>query len=130
MTTQIADPGVSINNVPVGVTPNSVKFTEGLGEQKMRAVSFGAGVTGQVFSNDVETNFAKVMLEIPSTVENIAAVRGWKLGGNNNTITIVASTVEGDLTRIFKKAALLGDYENDLGADGNIALEFTSNKAV
>lgn len=130
MTTQIADPLVEVNNVAIGVEPNSVKFTEGLGEQKIRAVSYGGGATGQVYSNNVETNFSKVMFEIPATVQNIALARSWKINRNQNVISITASTDDGDLTRVFTGAALLGDYENVLASEGNIALEFSANKAV
>lgn len=127
---QIADPLVEVNNVAIGVLPNTVKFTEGLGEQKTRAISFGGGATGQVYSSDIETNFSKVMFELPATIENIALARAWKINKNQNVITITATVDGQSLTRVFTKASLPNDYEVSLATEGNIPLEFNANKAV
>lgn len=130
MSTQLADALVAVNNDPVAVIPNTVSFTEGLGEQKVRAASAGGGQVEQIYSNDIESNFSTIMFEIPATVENIAKARQWKSNKNQNVIQIVGQTPEGSVTRTFTQAAILNDYEVKLGSETNIEIEFKSNPAV
>jgi hypothetical protein len=126
---QITDATIVVNNDTIGVVTGSVKFTEGLGEQKVRVVSIGGGKTDQVYSNDLETNFSKVSFDLPSTVDNINSARAWKINGNENVVQVQGENADGELIRVFTGAALTADYEVDLGPDGNIAIEFQSNSA-
>lgn len=129
---QLANPTVTVSNVVVAVIPNSVTFTEGLGEQNIRAASGGGSNVEQIFSNNIETNFSTVKFDIPATPDNIALAREWKVKQNANLVQISGRTV-GDgkiMTRTFSQAALLSDYEVALGSDTNISLEFKANPAV
>ena len=130
MSTQLSNPIVMVNNVQVAVMPNSVKFTEGLGEQSIRAASTGGNQTEQVFSENIESNFSTITFEMPSTIDNIANARAWKIAKNANVVQIMGTTPEGDFTRTFTQAALLTDVEISLGSDTNIPLEFKSNPAI
>lgn len=130
MSVQLADPLVTVNNNPIAVIPNSVKYTEGLGEQTLRAASLGGGNVEQVYSHNVETNFSMVSFEMPSTVENIDQAREWKTNRNQNLVQIAGSTPEGQITRTFSQAAFLNDYEVELGSETNITVEFKSNASV
>lgn len=130
MATQLADALVTINNVPVAIMPNSLVFTEGLGEQNIRAASAGGGQVEQIYSNNIESNFSKVNFSIPATVDNIAAARQWKANRNQNVVTIQGQTPEGSVTRTFTQAAILNDYEVALGSETDIPIEFKSNQAV
>ena len=130
MATQIADALVTVNNDPVAVIPNTVSFTEGLGEQTLRAASKGGGNVEPVYANNVESNFSKVMFEIPATKENIEKAREWKVGRNANVVQIMGNTPEGSVTRTFTGAAILNDYEVNLGSETNIQIEFKSRPAV
>lgn len=129
MPTQLADITVTVNNAPIGINPNSFKYTEGLGEQKVRSASFGGGAVEQIFSNDIENNFSMVSFELPATIGNIALLRSWKVNRNQNLIQAVGQTPEGALTRVFTQAAILNDYEVELGSETNISVEFKSNPA-
>ena len=130
MPTQLANPLVTVNNDPVGVIPNSVVFTEGLGEQKTRAVSRGGKNVEQIYSIDLESGFSMVKFEIPATVSSISQAREWKSNDNKNVVQIVGETPEGVITRTFTQASLLNNYEVPLGSETNISIEFTSNSAV
>ena len=55
---------VSVNNDPIAIVPNSVSYTEGFGEQTMRAASVGGASVEQVFSQDLESTFSMVKFEI------------------------------------------------------------------
>ena len=77
MPNQISDAVVEVNNDQVGIVPNSLSFNEGLGEQRILAVSEGGGQISQVFSNDLETAFGMVRFSLRSTAPNIERVRQW-----------------------------------------------------
>jgi len=130
MADQLSSPSVIVNNVPVAIIPNTLVFNEGLGEQNMRATSSGGNEVEQVYSDNVEMRSGKVKFEIAPTIENIALARAWKLNRNQNLVQVSGRTADGTLTRTFSQAGLLNDYEVPLGADTNIALEFTSRPAV
>lgn len=130
MSTQLADPLLTINNVPVAIMPNSLVFTEGLGEQVIRAASAGGGQVDQIYSNNIESNFSMINFAIPATVENIEAARQWKANRNQNVVRIQGQTPEGSVTRTFSQAAILNDYEVALGSETDIPVEFKANPAV
>lgn len=128
MTSQISDPSVVVNNVAISVVPNSVSFTEGFGEQNVLVQSAGNGVLEQVFSNDVETNVGMVKFSMRSTPRNIEIARQWKANRNQNVVAVTATLPDGQLTRTFTGAVLTSDYEVNLSADGEIEIEFKTNK--
>jgi len=127
---QLSDVTVVVNNEAVGVLPGTVSFTEGLGEQTVRAVSIGGGAVEAVYSNDLESAFSMVKFELPSTPENIALARSWKTNNNNNAVQIIGETLEGTLTRTFSRAALTADYEVGIGADSSVPIEFKAMTAI
>jgi hypothetical protein len=130
MPIQIADATVLVNDEVVGVLPNTVSFTEGLGEQKSRAVSIGGGKTEQVTSNDVETNYSMVKFEMPVTVDVVKLAKVWKTNGNANVVQITSQNVEGSMTRSFAEAMLTSDYEVNIGSETSLAVEFKTNASI
>ena len=130
MSEQLSNAQVLVNNDVVAIIPNTLSFTEGLGEQSIRAASSGGALTEQVFSDNVEMRYSTVKFEIPPTVENIGKARDWKVNKNQNLIQIAGRTADGLITRTFSQAALLSDYEVPLTSDGNITLEWRSNPAI
>jgi hypothetical protein len=113
------------------VEPNSVVFTEGFGEQQIRAGSVGGGAVEQIFSDDVSTKFSTVKWDMPSIIDNIDLARQWKSKLNTNLVQIFGTTPDGKtLSRSFTQAALLGDYEVALGSDTSISTEWKSNPAI
>ncbi len=130
MAEQLTNPIVMVNNVIVPVTPNSVMYTEGLGEQSIRAASSGGGQTEQIYSKNVETEFSTIKFDMAAIIDNIKNARAWKKNGNANVISITGTTAEGNLSRTFTQAALLSDVEVALGTDTDLSLEFKSNPAI
>lgn len=130
MSIQLTDAALLVNDEAIGIIPNSLSYTEGLGEQKIRVVSIGGGATEQVFANDLETNYSMVKFEIPTTPENVALARSWKSSGNTNKISIAGKTAEGQLTRTISQAALTVDYEVPIGTEANISIEMQGNTAI
>ena len=130
MAVQLANALVTVNNNPVPVIPNSVMFTEGQGEQSIRAASVGGGAVEQIYAQNIETNFSTISFDMAATVPNIAEAKTWKINLNQNVVKIVGQTPEGKVIRTFTQAAILNDYEVALGTDTNITVEFKSNQAL
>jgi len=131
MSIALADASVTVNNDPVAIVPNSVAFTEGKGEQNMRAASAGGGSVEQIYSNNVETNFSMVKFSLHNTIQKIEDARDWKSNRNQNSVTITGKTPDGKtITRTFNQAAILNDYEINLGSDTDFEIEFKSSPAV
>lgn len=130
MGVQVANAAVIVNNNVVAVVPNSVKYTEGLGEQEIKAASTGGGQSEQIYSENIENNFSMISFDVYNTVEAIDLARQWKANRNQNLVQVAGKTVEGNITRTFSQAAILNDYEVGLGSDTVISLEFKSNPAI
>lgn len=130
MGVQVSNAAVTVNNNVIAIVPNSLAYTEGFGEQTVRAASAGGGQVEQIFSSNIETSFSMVKFDLPATVENIALAREWKAAANQNLVQIAGRTVDGNVTRTFTQAALLTDYEVALGSDTNISVEFNANPAI
>lgn len=133
MSVALANPTVTVNNEAWKVVPNSVKFTEGLGEQNMRAASSGGANTEQVYSQNVENNFSKVTAQFFPDPEQIDKIRAVKVNNNNNLIVLTGNVTDKgvvkSLKRSFTNAAILTDYDVELGADTVIEIEFQSDPA-
>lgn len=122
----ISTPSVIVNNLPTLIVPNSLKYTEGLGEQNMRTQSSGGGTVDIVYSDNAQSKMSKVTFDVINTSDNIALVRQWKTNLNQNAISIIGT----GFSRNFSNMALTSNYEVTLGADTVIALEFMGNAAV
>jgi hypothetical protein len=128
---QLADAVVTINNDVIGYVPNSVSFTEGLGEQKVLPVSEGGGRVSQVYANDIETSFATFKISIRTTSEDVALALEWKQNANRNVITLNGVDTNGrGVIRTFTQCAVTNDYEVPIQAEGVIELEFMGNAPI
>jgi hypothetical protein len=134
METALANPTIIVNGIVTGIVPNSVTYTEGLGEQNQRTQSSGGGATQVIYSQNVESNISMVKFSVYPTIQGGAGgstnaldlLRGWKENTNNNVIQITAPNFQ----RSFTSAALTTNYEVALGADTTIEVEFMANASV
>ena len=126
----LSNVAVSVNNDPIAIVPNSAKYTEGFGEQTMRAASVGGASVEQVFTQNLESNFSAPSFEVYPDLETIKLLRSWKSNGNANTVVFTGSIDGVSFRRTFKQAAILNNYEVELGSDSTISVEFTSSAAV
>lgn len=117
---------VTINNVNIAYVPNTVVFTEGLGEQDVRTQTAGGGAVEQVYVDNVETRLSMFKFSLIPTKDSVELARSWKTNRNENVITYT----EGTFSRSFAQAALTSDYEVNASADGNIDLEFKTRSAI
>jgi len=120
----LATPRITVNNTVIEYKPNSLSYTEGLGEQKMRTQSSGGNNVSTVYATDVESSISDIKFEMEPTEGNIEKIREWKLNANANTITIESAQLNGTFTRSFDNVALVNNYEVNTKSDGMISLEF------
>lgn len=128
MATQLNDITVLVNNNQIAYTADSLSWKDGLGEFAIRNAVAGAGQTEQIFSQDLSTKFGMVKFSMPSTPENEANKRAWKVNLNNNVVELIGPPGSG-FTKIFTMAAIIADPETNAATDGNIDIEFQSNPA-
>lgn len=130
----ISNPQVIVNNIPQAIKPNSLVFTEGFGEQILRAASAGGKSVEQILADNVEDNFSDIKFSLDPTIPNIESARVWKTQPGQNGIIVTGTVTDGSRTvnfrRAFNKASLVNNYEVPLGSDTSLDLEFKSDPAV
>ncbi|MEE9222965.1 MAG: hypothetical protein V3V40_05870 [Nitrosomonadaceae bacterium] len=128
-----ANPQVVVNNIALAIKPNSLSFTEGFGEQIVRAASAGGAQVEQILADNIEDNFSEVKFALDPTESNIANARIWKAQPGQNVVSVTATATEGTVTttfsRTFQKATITNNYDVPLGADTQIDLEWKSSPA-
>lgn len=133
MAVVLANPQVVVNNITLAIKPNSLAFTEGFGEQVVRAASAGGGSVVQIIADNIEDNISDVKFSLDPTLENIANARIWKGQPGQNVISVTGTVTDGassaTFSRSFTKASLTNNYEVPFGADTSIDLEFKSDPA-
>jgi hypothetical protein len=117
-----------VNNQQIAYTADSLTWVDGLGEYSMRNAVVGGGQTEQVFSEDLATKNGMVKFSMPTTVENEANKRAWKLNKNQNVVELIGPTGS-NFNKVFTQAAILPDPESAAATDGNIEIEFKGNPA-
>jgi hypothetical protein len=122
----VATPGLIINNILFPYKPNTIVFTEGLGEYKLRVASLGGSKTERVFTKDVESMFGMIKGTFYTTKENIKEARKLKLNEDTNVVQIV----EDGFDRTFNNAAVVNNYEIPAGFEAEFELEFQSDPPV
>lgn len=117
----ISVPGFQVNNVPIGIVPNSAKIVHGDGETVVRSASVGDGSVEIVYTEDAESKIGQCKFEMYPTDDNKALVREWKRNKGNNYISY---SQKGAKPASMSTAALTNDPEIELTADGKMALEW------
>ena len=122
---KIYDPTLIINNFVCAYVPNSLRYFEGLGEQKVRVQTGGGGSIQQVLTEDITKRQTSVKFKVEPTAQNIDFLRAIKSNMDGHVVTISAP----DLTRTITGAILVTNYEVGLGMDEEIEVEFVGNAA-
>ena len=133
MAVVFSNPQVVVNNIALAIKPNSLSFTEGFGEQIVRAASAGGAQVEPILADNIEDNFSDVKFALDPTEVNITNSRIWKTQPGQNVISVTATAQEGGVTtrfsRTFTKATITNNYEVGLGADTQIDLEWKTRPA-
>ena len=133
MAVVLANPQVVVNNISLAIKANSLDFTEGFGEQIVRAASAGGASVVQILADNIEDNFSEVKFSLEPTIDNINNARVWKSNPGGNVIsvtgTVTDGTTEQTFSRTFSKASVTNNYSVMLGADTSVDLEWKSEPA-
>lgn len=130
MSTALANPQVTVNSVSVSIKPGTLDYTEGFGEQIVRAASTGGGGVEQIFADDITDNFSTVKFALDPTLKNMSLARSWKSRPGKIVITVTGKDESGTFSRTFNNASLTNDYNVPLGPTTQIDLEFKSKPAT
>lgn len=128
MGSQLNDIIILVNNKQIAYTADSLSWKDGLGESSVRNAVVGGGQTEQIYSEDLATKVGMAKFSMPTTVENEALKREWKVNKNENVVELVGPSGT-NFSKIFTSAAILDDPESNAATDGNIEIEFQSNPA-
>ena len=133
MAVVLANPQVVVNNISLAIKANSLDFTEGFGEQIVRAASAGGASVVQILADNIEDNFSEVKFSLEPTIDNINNARVWKSSPGQNVIsvtgTVTDGTTEQTFSRTFSKASITNNYSVMLGSDTSVDLEWKSEPA-
>ena len=128
MSGQLNDIIILVNDVQVAYTADSLNWKDGFGTYSVRNAVLGGGQTEQVFSQDLASKIGMVGFSMPSTIENEANKRAWKVNKNNNVVELIGPSGS-NFTKVFTQASILDDPKTDAATDGKIELEFNANPA-
>jgi len=117
----ISVPGFHVNNVPIGIVPNSAKIVPGDGKMNVRAASVGDSSVEIVYTEDAESKIGQCKFEMYPTDDNISLVREWKRNKGSNYISYSQKDAK---PASMSSAALVNDPEVELTADGTMSLEW------
>ena len=114
-------PGIAVNNVPIGIVPNSYKYKLGKGETKVRAASSGGGAVETVHTEDAEGKIGMMSWEMYVTEETEELVAGWK---QNTGLNFVSAQQPGSAPRSMGTASMTNDPDFEASADGVVEISF------
>ena len=124
---QLSNVSVLVNDQVIPIVANSLKFSEGKGEQTVRVASLGGDAVEQVYAQDLESAFGKVMFEMHTTIDNVNSQRQWQSNQNRNVVALAAGTDDGNFNRVYTQCAMVNDPEIEIGNEGMISVEFSGN---
>lgn len=125
--TSLANLAIEVGNTIIAYEPNSLSFTEGLGEQNVFAQANGSNTAEVVYENDAETKISMVKFSVRPTEFNIDFFKSIKAQG---VTTVRLFQVNGDFTRTMQDAFLVNDYEVLAQTDSPFELEFKGTPVV
>lgn len=127
MSRLLSAPSIVVNNQNVKIKPNTFKYKRGKGDAIVRVESSGGGKTSTVFARNLDTAKGSFSFSLEPTTSNDAIVDTWQDNDNNNVVQVF-DNIE-NVTKTFTRAVIITDPERAWSVDGEIAVEFESDKA-
>lgn len=113
--------GLTINNEPIGIVPNSFKYKRGKGEINVRSASTGGGGIDIVTTRNAEDNVGMMSFDMYVTPVTENLFNDWKSRIESN---VVQAQQLGQNTLTMNQASLSNDPEFEPTADGKVTIEF------
>jgi hypothetical protein len=114
-------PGISVNNIPIGIVPNSFKFRMGKGETTVRAASQGGGSVESIHTEDAEKKVGMMGWKMFITDETMASIATWKELIGLNVITAIQPATA---PKIGQNMSMTNDPDFEASADGTVEVTF------
>lgn len=114
----LANPAVQVNDIAIGIKPNSLTYKKGRGDTSVRAQSAGGDSIEAVVTEDAETKLSMCKFTVLTTKTSVSTVDSWF--GQKNTIDLS----DGSFTVPFSDMSVTTEPEVVTGADGEIEIEF------
>lgn len=124
----LANPSVEVNDIVIGIKPNSLKFKTGKGDVNVRPQSAGGDSIEIVRTENAETKKSMVGFVLYNTKPNVDNVRAWQSNNSADGNTVKLS--DGDFVESFRNMFLITDPEITLGADGEMEVMFEGSPAL
>lgn len=121
MNTALSVPGISVNNAPILIVPNSFKSVLGKGETKVRAASSGGGGVQSIHTEDAEGKIGKMSWEMYNTPDNQKSINSWKENLGQNFISAAQSGIS---PLSGQHMSMINDPDFEGSADGKVIVEF------
>lgn len=116
----LSNPTIKVNDVTIGIIPNSLSFKTGSGDKVVKAQSAGGGSIDIIVTENAETKISMVKFKLYNTKKNLDYVNAWS---NLYSSTIKLSQT-GGLTENFRDMVITTEPERSLGADGELEVEW------
>ena len=114
-------PGIVVNDIAIGIVPNSYKSVRGKGEITVRSESTGGGSARSIHTEDAESKVGKMSFDVYNTEENKTYFVDWKsrIGAN----TVEASQV-GIKPEVGINMSIINDPDWEGSPDAVVTFEF------
>jgi len=127
--TALVNPQLTINNISVRYVEGSLVYNDGFGEVNIRVHTAGPGDIEKIESRDINTQFGMVKFQLLSTQENAEIMRAW-LADNDSGVPFGITLSDGSFNRSFANVIITNNPDNNTGNDGNIDIEFATDRAA
>lgn len=120
----LVDAAVEVDDEAVTIEGNTLSFTEGTGENSVKAASKGGKVV-VVVSQDVTTKISSIKFDMPASVANMNKSRDWGVAGSGRVVRISGTDAAGNrLGRTMTQGVNTNDPEKNVQNEGKISVEF------
>ena len=126
----LSNPTVEVNDVVIGIVPNSLSTKRGFGDRNVRAQSAGGNSVESVVTENAETKLSMVKFSIYNTQDNQDLLDAWlrssSTGSSGNTVRVS----EAGQVEAYVNMVIPTEPERPRGADAEIEIEFMGNPAA
>ena len=118
----LSNPSIRVNNITAGFMPNSLTVKLGKGENSVKGVSIGGGLSDVAVSEDVEDRVAMVKFTLYTTNDNIELFNNWKT--QELTIGNDIKIFDRTFNATMRNGIVINDPEIAFGVDKEFEVEF------
>ena len=130
MSQQLNDLVIRVNNEQIFYMPETLVFSNGLGENKKRFITSGGGLGETNTAKDLTTRIGKVKFSLPATTESEELKTQWQTNLEGNSVQLIGPAGSNFKGKVFSNATVVNDPETNATTDGTIDVEFETDPAV